>query len=66
MEKLCRSSSLVVMKYRLPNGKQVLQLVTDQRTRSYQRWPGQPWEPIDPQIFRFTHLRGVAVEVRTV
>lgn len=66
MEKLCPSSSLVVVKYWLPNGKQVLRLVTDQRTQCYQRWPDQPWEPMDPQILRFTLPRGVAVEARTV
>jgi hypothetical protein len=50
------------MHYTLPNGKRLLIVTADGRIiHSYQRWPNESWEPIDPQILRFT-LPGLVSE----
>jgi len=66
MEKLRqeRGSALQVTRYTLANGKQVSILATDKRVRCYQRWPNSPWEPIDPEILRFTPPVGIVAEVK--
>jgi len=57
-----KDGTLQVMKYTLPNGKEVALLVTDKRICCYQHWPDNPWEPFDPEILLFTQANGMSAE----
>lgn len=56
------SITLQIAKFAMPNGKEVLLLMANERMLCYQRWPNSLWEPVDAKVLRFTKPGGTTAE----
>ena len=54
---------MTITRYLLPNGKLVV-IIEGVKKAVFQQWLGEPWEPVDQEIFRHTPIREVKAEVR--